>query len=128
MRVPADLFRPPRHLPFGLLTWLCDGAPVAPESWTSRAERWLAHRVFAMECVRNFDSWLTLCLAATKDSPQRWSRVAAGAYGVTYWGVIGNDSQTDPLRVFIEVPHPTSARYWTGAGAEEASGLPFSTM
>jgi hypothetical protein len=30
MRVPADLFRPPRHIPFGVLGWLCDGAPVRP--------------------------------------------------------------------------------------------------
>jgi hypothetical protein len=102
LRVPADLFRPPRHVPFGVLAWLCHGAPVAAESWTARGDQWLAHRVFAMDCIRDFAAWWELCESRSSGAQMRWSRAATGGYGHPYWGASGNDSPTDPLRVFLE--------------------------
>ncbi len=103
VRVPADLFRTPRHVPFGVLTWLCDGAPIGAEQWTSAGEQWLAHRVFAMDCIRNFYEWVTLSKSIPRTSSTRWSRAAAGGYCLTHWAAAGNDSASVPLRVFLDV-------------------------
>jgi len=113
LRVPADLFRPPRHLPFGVLAWLCDGAPVAAESWTLRGDQWLEHRVFAMDCIRDFAAWWRLCKSAANgnDATIRWWRAAAGGYGRTYWAATGHDRPTAPLRVFLETRKDSDCFY-----------------
>lgn len=103
VRVPADLFRTPRHPPFGVLAWLCDGAPIGTEQWTPQGEQWLAHRVFAMDCIRNFYGWLTLSRSTRTAASTRWSRGAAGGYCLTHWAAAGNDSASDPLRIFLDI-------------------------
>ena len=103
VRVPADLIRAPRHPPFGVLAWLCDGAPIGTEQWTPQGEQWLAHRVFAMDCIRNFYEWLTLSMSIPRTSSTRWLRVAVGGYCLTHWAAAGNDSASGPLRIFLDV-------------------------
>jgi hypothetical protein len=102
VRVPADLFRRPRHPPFGILGWLCDGAPIGAEQWTPKGEQWLAHRVFAMDCIRNFHEWQVLCASAVGAKATQWSRSAAGGYCLTYWAATGNDNPSAPLRVILD--------------------------
>jgi len=102
MRVPADLFRPPRHIPLGIFSWLCDGAPVAAESWGLRDHEWLVGRVFAMDCINSFAAWSDHCrthLSATT----RWRRADAGGYGLTYWAATKPDRVSALLRMFLEV-------------------------
>ncbi len=100
--VPADLFRSPRHPPYGVLAWLCDGAPICAEGWTAAGEQWLTHRVFAMQCVRNFYEWLSHCESKNGDRPSRWLRAdIVGSY-LTYWAASGNDTPQLPLRIFMD--------------------------
>jgi len=100
--VPADLFRRPRHPAYGLRTWLCDGAPVGAEGWTARGEQWLTHRVFAMQCIRNFYEWLSHCESTRNDRPHRWLHADVIGSCLTYWAAVGNDTISQPLRVFID--------------------------
>ncbi len=102
LTVPADLLRPPRHLPFGVLAWLCDGAPVTAQSWTPRGDEWLTHRLFAMDCMADFAAWWTLCEKASAGEPMRWSRAATQGCSSPYWAASGDDRATNPLRIFVE--------------------------
>ena len=99
--VPADLFKPPRHIPFGLLTWLCDGAPVCAEGWTSQGEQWLTHRVFAVHCARNFFEWWALCQSKNSKRPHRWRHTDVAGNRCPYWVVSGNDTRLVPLRLLM---------------------------
>ena len=101
MRVPADLFRPPRHIPFGVLAWLCDRAPVAPASWKDTSEEWFTHRVFAMDCIHNFGAWTRLCRSGAHEGTTRWTQAAAGSDGRIYWGASSGDHGTG-YRIFLD--------------------------
>jgi hypothetical protein len=100
--VPGDLFCKPRHPAFGLRAWLCEGAPICAEGWTAQGEQWLTHRVFAMQCVRNFYEWWFHCESAQGDRPQRWLRADVVGSALTYWAASGSDTPMQPLRVFID--------------------------
>lgn len=121
--VPADLYRRPRHPAYGVLAWLCDGAPIGAQGWTTQGEQWLTHRVFAMQCLRNFYQWLSHCESAEDDRPQRWRRADVIGSCLTYWAAAGNDTPLHPLRVFIDTsfrrtvaspvePSPAEHRVW----------------
>ena len=100
--VPADLFRRPRHVAYGVRAWLCDGAPICAEGWTAQGEQWLTHRVFAMQCVRNFYAWLSHCESAPGRHSHRWCRADVIGSALTYWAAVGSDTSREPLRVFID--------------------------
>jgi hypothetical protein len=100
--VPADLFRSPRHAAYGVRTWLCDGAPICAEGWSAQGEQWLTHRVFAMQCMRNFHEWLSHCESTKEDRPHRWRRADVVGSALTYWAAAGSDTPREPLRVFVD--------------------------
>jgi hypothetical protein len=109
--VPADLFRRPRHVAYGLRAWLCDGAPIGAEGWTVQGEQWFTHRVFAMQCIRNFYEWLAHCEATPTELPRRWRRADMIGTALTYWAAVGSDTRQEPLRVFLDTTYrPTMAR------------------
>jgi len=108
--VPADLFRSPRHAAYGLRAWLCDGAPIGAEGWSLQGEQWFTHRVFAMQCIRNFYEWLSHCEAASTELPRRWRRADMIGSALTYWAAVGSDTRQEPLRVFLDTTYrPTLA-------------------
>jgi len=101
--IPQDLFRRPRHVSYGLLGWLSQAAPLCSNGWTANGERWLTHRIFAMDCIRNFHEWVSLCTNHSRRKTKRWQRSEARGYFLTYWLASGGDCSQSPLRVFMDM-------------------------
>ncbi len=124
IRSPADLLGRPHHVPYGVLFWLCDGAPVGADGWTRAGEQWVAHRLFVMDCLRNYQGWSSVCHQKQTAQSACWHRSDVDDHVLTHWAVTGNDSHALPLRLFVDVssagndlrvqPASSQHRQWHG--------------
>jgi len=113
--VPADLYRRPRHAPFGVQAWLSEAAPICPVGWSSAAERWVSHRVFAMDCWRHFHAWHSKSLSPQARRRHRWTRADPAEGAMTYWLAARGDPVTSCTRLFLDARVPTDCPARTGS-------------
>lgn len=118
IRSPTDLLHRPRHIPYGVLSWLCDGAPIGAEGWTRAGEQWLVHRIFVMDCLRNYQEWSSVCHQKQTAQSARWQRSDVDGHLLTHWAAIGNDSPVVPLRLFVDASPPAQDSCVSPASAQ----------
>ncbi len=110
--VPQNLFLAPPHVPYRLLAWLCDAAPICPRTWPENVERWVCHHVFAWDCMNSFSE----CLRVAQDQAItlgefRWSREAVKGHALTYWAAAGKGAHDQPVRLLLEKKAPASGEF-----------------
>lgn len=107
--VPADLYRAPRHIAFGVQAWLSDAAPICPSGWSAGRERWVAHRVFAMDCLRHYSAWQMQCESRPRRKRHRWTRIERINGAMSYWLVAGPQVDTSCTRLYLDSRPPYCA-------------------
>lgn len=100
--VPADLFVKPRHLAYGLQTWLSEGAPILSTTVSLSVERWVTHRIFAMDCLRHFYEWRRKCEQRLPRRRRRWMKAEQITGCLSFW-LVGNASGSEVgPQIFID--------------------------
>lgn len=99
---PQSLFNKPNHVPFRLLAWLSDTAPICANHWPSTARRWLTHRIFAVDCLNNYFEWVRIARMMQRRQQFNWSRNLCQGHQLTYWAAAGSGHRPDPVTLGIE--------------------------
>lgn len=84
--IPRQLVQKPSHPPFRLMAWLSDSAPYTPKWWLPNVSAWVRHRVFALDCLRSFFSWVEVANRLIGNTRQlHWSKEYSAYQASTYW-------------------------------------------
>jgi len=84
--IPRQLITKPNHPPYRLMAWLSDSAPYTPKWWPPNVSVWVRHRIFALDCLRSFYSWVDVANRLLGHTAQlHWSKEYASHHASTYW-------------------------------------------
>lgn len=84
--IPQQLFMKPTHPPFRVMAWLCDAAPYTPTTWPLNAARWLRCRVFALDCLRSFYTWVAVAQRMVKQKNSlTWAKTYSSEHATAFW-------------------------------------------
>jgi len=100
---PQALLAEPRHVPYGIVTWLSDTAPICPEDWTRIAKGWLVSRVFALHCLESYLDCISYAQMCEMSKNYYW--VSQRSYGVRQpkqWSYSGGTREEHTIRFFQE--------------------------
>lgn len=100
---PQALLSESRHVPFGIVTWLSDAAPICPEDWTQEAQQWLVSRVFVLHCLESYIDCMSYAQMCEMSNSYQWvSQRAHGVRQPKHWSYWGGTSDEHLIRFFQE--------------------------
>lgn len=120
---PRALLSEPEHVPYGIVTWLSDAAPICPEDWGQAAQQWLVRRVFVLHCLESYLDCIAYAQMCEMSKAYHW--VSQRAHGIrqpkqwSYWdGTVDERRirfyQEDGFGSVLRPRHPTmpGKKHW----------------
>lgn len=101
--IPSQLFGPPTKLPYGIVGWLAQAAPICPADWSHEGETWVIKHLFSFSCMATFQEFSAIALQNAKKRRVAWNKGELAGIYKSNWAISGKDTDKFPISIFRQV-------------------------